>query len=52
MGRSKPWQETLKMTIGTDDLDAGALLEYYKPLEQWLDKHRKENGYKLGWEKS
>ncbi|XP_065070816.1 angiotensin-converting enzyme-like isoform X2 [Rhopilema esculentum] len=50
MGRSKPWQEILKETIGQSDLDPNALLEYYKPLETWLDKHRKQHGYTLGWE--
>jgi len=49
MGRSEPWQKVLEVTLGENDVKSEALLEYYKPLETWLDKHREKNGYKLGW---
>ncbi len=49
MGRSKPWQDTLEVLTGKRDFNADAILEYYQPLEEWLDEHRKANGYEIGW---
>eukprot|EP00794_Sanderia_malayensis_P018117 gene18117-19927_t len=49
LGRSKTWQETIKVLTGEPDITTDALLEYYSPLEKWLDNHRKQNGYRLGW---
>ncbi len=50
LGKSKTWQETLSVVTGVKDITTDALLEYYSPLEEWLDNHRKENGYQIGWE--
>jgi peptidyl-dipeptidase A len=47
LGRSRPWSEALKALTGEDHMDAGALLEYFAPLKQWLDEQNK--GVKLGW---
>ena len=49
MGRSIPWEAILQAAIGENDLDVGPLLEYFRPLEIWLDNHRKQNGYTVGW---
>lgn len=52
MGSSKPWPDAMEVLTGTRKLDAGALLEYFKPLEEWLLKTNKELGVRIGWEKS
>jgi peptidyl-dipeptidase A len=47
MGTSKPWPEAMKVIAGTDKMDAGALLDYYRPLWDWLNAQNK--GRKCGW---
>jgi len=47
MGQSKPWPDALEVLTGERQTDAGALLEYFAPLKQWLDEHNK--GKKVGW---
>jgi peptidyl-dipeptidase A len=47
MGASKPWQEALRAVSGSDQIDAGALLEYYQPLSTWLAEQTKSQ--KCGW---
>lgn len=37
MGASQPWPEALKALTGEDQLDAGAILDYFAPLRAWLD---------------
>lgn len=41
LGASKPWQEVLYQFAGTRKMDAKPVLEYFKPLSDWLD----ENNY-------
>eukprot|EP00753_Platysulcus_tardus_P022629 PLAT9833.1.p1 GENE.PLAT9833.1~~PLAT9833.1.p1 ORF type:complete len:655 (-),score=304.81 PLAT9833.1:25-1740(-) len=38
LGRSKPWQEALFVLDGTRQLDAGAMLEYFAPLREFLQE--------------
>jgi peptidyl-dipeptidase A len=47
MGQSKPWPDALEVLTGERQTDAGALLEYFAPLKQWLDAQN--NGKKVGW---
>jgi peptidyl-dipeptidase A len=47
MGQSKPWPDALEVLTGERQVDAGALLEYFAPLKQWLDEQNK--GKKVGW---
>lgn len=47
MGQSKPWPDALEAVTGERKMDAGALLEYFAPLKQWLDKQNQ--GQKEGW---
>jgi len=47
LGRSKPWPEALKAMTGTDKADASAIIEYFKPLIEWLKEQNK--GEKEGW---
>ena len=47
MGLSKPWPEALKALTGETEMDAGAILEYFAPLHQWLKKQNA--GRQCGW---
>ena len=46
-GASQPWQDTLQAAIGTRQMDASAILEYFAPLSTWLDEQNK--GRSCGW---
>ncbi|XP_008844827.1 angiotensin-converting enzyme [Nannospalax galili] len=48
-GCSRPWQEVLKDMVGSDALDAQALLNYFHPVSQWLQEQNQQNGEVLGW---
>jgi hypothetical protein len=37
-GSSKPWPDTLEEMTGSRKIDAGPMLEYFKPLNDWLDQ--------------
>lgn len=47
MGASKPWPEAMKALTGQPELDAGAILTYFAPLQKWLDKQNE--GRQCGW---
>jgi peptidyl-dipeptidase A len=47
MGQSKPWPDALEALTGERQVDAGAILEYFAPLQKWLDQQNK--GQKAGW---
>jgi peptidyl-dipeptidase A len=47
MGQSKPWPDALEALTGERQIDAGALLEYFAPLQKWLEEQNK--GLKAGW---
>jgi peptidyl-dipeptidase A len=48
MGASRPWPEVLHAMTGESTMDASALLEYFAPLQAWLD--RQNQGHPLGWQ--
>ncbi|XP_005238861.1 angiotensin-converting enzyme [Falco biarmicus] len=48
-GSSKPWQEILFNLTGTDKMDAGALLEYFSPVTEWLQEQNNKTNEVLGW---
>ena len=52
LGKEKPWPEALEVLAGTRHLSSKAMLDYFRPLENWLDQHREANGYDLGWDDS
>ena len=37
-GQSQPWQQTMKELTGTETMDASAVLEYFAPLQGWLNE--------------
>jgi peptidyl-dipeptidase A len=47
MGASKPWPDALEAFTGSRDMDARPMLEYFKPLMEWLNEQNK--GQKEGW---
>jgi len=47
LGTSRPWPEALGVLTGESKMDATAILDYFAPLKEWLDK---QNGNAaLGW---
>ncbi|XP_010012983.1 PREDICTED: angiotensin-converting enzyme [Nestor notabilis] len=48
-GSSKSWQEILFNLTGTDKMDAGALLEYFSPVTEWLQEQNNKTNEVLGW---
>jgi len=47
MGQSKPWPEALEALTGSKQMDATAILDYFAPLDKWLDAQLK--GAPTGW---
>jgi len=47
LGASKPWPEALQAIAGTRDMDATALLEYFAPLQAWLEEQNADRT--CGW---
>ena len=48
-GASQPAQVTLAKMTGTDHLDAAPMLEYFRPLYDWLKKQNELNKATPGW---
>ena len=46
-GSSQPWQLTMKELTGGEKMDAGAVLEYFAPLQTWLKEQNA--GQQCGW---
>jgi len=47
MGASRPWPEALAALTGEKQMDAGAIRDYFAPLQKWLDEQNK--GKPVGW---
>jgi len=47
MGASKPWPDALEVMTGQRQIDGGALLEYFQPLQKWLKQQNQ--GKQCGW---
>ena len=47
MGLSRPWQEALFTLTGQRQMDATAILDYFAPLQKWLDEQNR--GKPVGW---
>ncbi len=47
MGQSRPWPDILYAMTGERRMDAGAMLEYFAPLQAWLDQQNR--GRPVGW---
>ncbi len=49
MGMSKPWPEALEKISGTKTMDATAVLDYFAPLQKWLDEQIRKEKIPVGW---
>ena len=49
MGRSRPWPEALYLLTGERQMDATAIIDYFAPVQKWLDEQNAKNGVKPGW---
>jgi peptidyl-dipeptidase A len=47
MGQSRPWPDALEALTGERRMDANAVLDYFAPLQKWLDEQNK--GKPVGW---
>ena len=47
-GASQPWQATLEELTGSPQIDGGAVLEYFAPLQEWLQQQNE--GRTCGWQ--
>uniref|UniRef100_A0A218QXF0 Angiotensin-converting enzyme n=1 Tax=Tityus serrulatus TaxID=6887 RepID=A0A218QXF0_TITSE len=47
MGSSRPWPEAFEKITGTRKMNANSLLEYFKPLYEWLKEANKNET--IGW---
>jgi peptidyl-dipeptidase A len=47
IGQSRPWPDALEAATGERQIDGSAILEYFAPLQKWLDEQNK--GKKEGW---
>jgi peptidyl-dipeptidase A len=47
MGMSRPWPDALEALTGQREMDATAVVDYFRPLLDWLDQQNA--GKKCGW---
>jgi len=47
MGCSRPWPDALEALTGQRQMDATAILDYFAPLQKWLDQQNQ--GKPVGW---
>ena len=47
MGASRPWPEALEALTGETEMDATAILDYFAPLQAWLDEQNANR--QCGW---
>uniref|UniRef100_A0A914W4R4 Angiotensin-converting enzyme n=1 Tax=Plectus sambesii TaxID=2011161 RepID=A0A914W4R4_9BILA len=50
LGASRSWPEALKEITGTEKLDATPLMEYYRPLLDWLKAENEKTHTYIGWD--
>ena len=47
LGASRPWPDALEALTGERQIDAGAIIEYFAPLQAWLTEQNQ--GQSCGW---
>ncbi|KAL0882105.1 hypothetical protein ABMA27_000672 [Loxostege sticticalis] len=52
MGSSKPWPDAMEALTGQRAMKADGLLEYFRPLYDWLVAENQRTGEHIGWEPS
>ena len=48
LGSSRPWPDAMEIITGQRDIDVGPLLEYFKPLSDWLEEQNA--GHDVTWD--
>ncbi|WP_298445393.1 M2 family metallopeptidase [uncultured Ferrimonas sp.] len=49
MGLSQPWPQALAAVTGSEQMSGQALLNYFAPLQQWLDQQNQAANRQCGW---
>jgi len=49
-GSSTPWPDVLEEMTGLRKMDAGAMIDYFAPLSDWLEEQIVANYIPVGWE--
>lgn len=49
LGSSKPWQDAMERITGQKNMESAGLLEYFKPLTDWLTAENKKTDEYIGW---
>ncbi|XP_057337121.1 angiotensin-converting enzyme-like [Microplitis mediator] len=52
LGSSRPWPDAMEKITGQRKMDASGLLEYFKPLMDWLKTTNAKNNEVIGWQNS
>nr|CAD7196975.1 unnamed protein product [Timema douglasi] len=52
MGSSRPWPDAMEVLTGQREMDASGLLDYFKPLSDWLKRENIRTNEPLDWLKS
>lgn len=52
MGSSRPWPDAMEALTGQREMRADGLLEYFRPLLDWLTTENQRTGEYIGWEAS
>ena len=47
MGSARPWPDALEVATGQREMDATAIVDYFRPLKSWLDQQN--TGKTCGW---
>ncbi|XP_070532223.1 angiotensin-converting enzyme 2-like [Ptychodera flava] len=51
-GKSEPWPEAMMAIAGTEKMESGPFLNYFEPLDKWLNRELKDLGLigEIGWD--
>jgi len=49
LGASQPWQDAMEALTGQREIMAEPLLNYFKPLQDWLENTNRDEGNYVGW---
>lgn len=49
LGFSKPWPDAMEKITKQRQMDPAGLLEYFKPLIDWLTEENKKTNEYIGW---
>ncbi|XP_055372267.1 angiotensin-converting enzyme-like [Condylostylus longicornis] len=50
LGASKHWKDALEIMSGERSMTASAILEYFEPLQKWLETENAKMNIPIGWE--